>query len=292
VSSTQLRNVAAAVAVIAALGTVSACGGGKSSTGAHQSGAPSGGQQSAVGSVIGALLKVKSSTDQAKSAKVDITADQGQLGKTHQTGALDWSDGLQGDLTVTPDGDSLAKAMGVSEIRYTKDALYEQMNSGSGGSHWMKITYAALDKQGPAGKATRMQLQSGNPNQTVEMLIASGDVKVVGKEDVRGVQATHYSGLLDAAKVAADTTPGLSQAEQQQLKQQMHDDGVTADQIDVWVNSDNLVVEKAEQIKTARGTSTTTTYYSEYGTKVTVTPPPAADTFDPGSLRTAAPSQS
>ncbi|MEU1627759.1 hypothetical protein ABZ746_20970 [Streptomyces sp. NPDC020096] len=283
--NTRLRKAAAAVAVIAALGAVSACGGGKSAS-AQQSGAPTGGQQPVVASAISALLKVKSSTDQAHSAKVDAEIDQGQLGKTHQSGALDWSDGYQGDVTVTPEGDSLAGAMGMNEIRYTKDAMYTRVSgkAGQGGEHWLKYDYAELDKQGANGKAMRAQLQSGNPNQTVLMLIASGDVKVVGKENVRGVEATHYSGLVDAGKLAADTTPGLSKTEQDQLKQQLHDDGVSSDQIDIWVNGDNLMVKKLEQVHTAKANIRQEIYYSGYGVKVNVTAPPASETTDFAAL--------
>ncbi|WP_269853749.1 hypothetical protein [Streptomyces sp. RPT161] len=279
--STQLRNVATAVAVVAALGTVSACGGGKSNTGAQQAGAPSGGQQQPViASAISDLLKVKSSTDKAHSAKVDAEIDQGQLGKTHQSGAVDWSDGYQGDVTITPEGGSVAGAMGMNEARYTKDALYMRMGGKSGGDHWLQYPYAELDKQGANGKAIRQQMQSGSPNQTVLMLIASGDVKVVGKETVRGVETTHYSGLVDAGKLAADTTPGLSPTEQDQLKQQLHDDGVTSDQIDIWVNGDNLLVKKLEQVHTPTSNIRQEIYYSDYGVKVNVTPPPASQTTD------------
>ncbi|MCQ4044267.1 hypothetical protein ACFOSC_29760 [Streptantibioticus rubrisoli] len=274
-----------AVAVIAALGTVSACGGGKSSTGAKQSGAPSAGQQPVVGSAISALLKVKSSTDQAKSAKVDEDSTMGAMGTMHFSGALDWSDGMQGDLLLTSSGSSsLAGAMGITEYRYAKDAMYshfgDQMAQSMGGKHWMKYSYDQLDKQGPAGKAMHQQINNGNPNQTVEMLIASGDVKVVGKENVKGVDATHYSGTVDVAKLTTQTTPGLSQADQDQLKQQMSAAGITTDQIDIWVNGDNLMVKKTEQMHSAKGEIKQTVYYSDYGTTVTVTPPPAADTTD------------
>ncbi len=282
--STQLRNLAAAVAVVAALGAVSACGSGRSSTGAQKSGAPSGGQQPVVASAISALLKVKASTDKAHSAKVDAEIDQGQLGRTHQSGAVDWSDGYRGDVTITPEGgDSLAGAMGMNEVRYTKDAMYVRMGK-SGGQGWVRYDYAALDKQGANGRAMRAQMQSGSPNQTVLMLIASGDVKVVGEESVRGVATTHYSGLVDAGKLAADTTPGLSQAEQGQLKQQLHDDGVTSDQIDIWVNGDNLLVKKVEQVHAASSNIRQEIYYSDYGVPVNTTPPPASETTDMADL--------
>ncbi|MGW7002847.1 hypothetical protein ACWGCW_08460 [Streptomyces sp. NPDC054933] len=293
--NTQLRKAAAAVAVIAALGTVSACGGGKSAS-AQQSGAPTGGQQPVVASAISALLKVKSSTDQAHSAKVDEDSAMGALGALHASGAFDWSDGMQGDLLVTSSASSSPiGAMGISEYRYTKDALYshfgDQMAQAMGGKHWMKYSYDQLDKQGAAGRAMHQQIANNNPNQTVLMLIASGDVKVVGKENVRGVDATHYSGTVDVAKLTTQTTPGLSKADQDQLKQQLSTVGATTDQIDIWVNGDNLVVKKTERTHTTKGDFNQTVYYSDYGTSVNVTPPPAPDTADAAALTGGMPKQ-
>ncbi|GAA1881914.1 hypothetical protein [Streptantibioticus ferralitis] len=293
-TNTRFRRAAAAVAVIAALGAVSACGGGKSAN-AQQSGAPSGGRQPVVASAISELLKVRSSTDQAKSAKVEEDGTMGAMGASHESGALDWSNGLQGDLTVTSSGKSLTGAMGISEFRYTKDAMYshfgDQMAQSLGGKHWMKYSYDQLDKQGPAGRAMHQQIQNGNPNQSVLMLIASGDVKVVGKENVRGVDATHYSGTVDVAKLTEQQTPGMTKADQEQIKQQLSQAGITTDKIDIWVNSGNLMVKKTELMHAAKGDINQTCYYSDYGTPVSVTAPAASDTVDSAAMAGGLPKQ-
>jgi hypothetical protein len=150
-----------------------------------------------------------------------------------------------------------------------------------GGKHWLKYDYDAYAKLGGASTAfVSDQLQNSNPAQSVQMIIASGGVKKVGPQTVRGVRATHYSGTVDVAALAAKSDNGLSAKELKALKKQLEAAGIKTEQIDLWVNGDNLLVKKTEQGSTANGTMRSTTYYSGYGTKVSVSAPPAVDTLD------------
>jgi hypothetical protein len=238
-----------------------------------------------------ALREAVSKTEKAHSVKVDGQTTIGTTVAISQQGALEWSGGgTTGQLAMTQDGatgEQLKKlgSSGTSQTRYLANAMYVKM-AGSfikamGGKHWLKYDYDAYAKLGGASTAfVSDQLQNSNPAQSVQMIIASGDVKKAGSQTVRGVRATHYSGTVDVAALAAKSDNGLSAKELKALKKQLEAAGIKTEQIDLWVNGDNLLVKKTEQGSTANGTMRSTTYYSGYGTKVSVTAPPAADTLD------------
>jgi len=113
----------------------------------------------------------------------------------------------------------------------------------------------------------------------VKALLAAEDVKKVGREDVRGVSATRYSGTVDVT----DPTGRNSALDAEQLtalKEQLSAAGVTTQTVDIWVDKDDLLVKKSERGETAAGAFSTTVFSSDYGTGVSVEKPPAADTVD------------
>ncbi|MFG2356635.1 hypothetical protein [Streptomyces sp. NPDC048521] len=282
--STTARRTGLSIAVVAALTGVAACG---------SSDGDKGGKAAGGGSIhlspIAALRSVEKSTDNADSAKVRSTTAMGDLMSMKADGALTWGDGLKGNLTITYTGGRLAEMMrkaGTSsmEARYLPDAYYAHMSDAyaqqTGGKHWLKYSYDDLAKLGGAsGSYMKDQIQTATPNQSVKMLLASGDVKKVGEETVAGARTTHYSGTVDVADLA-DKTSNLGADQMAALKKQLSQAGVTTDTVDIWINDDNLLVKKTEKADTANGTMTNTTYYSDYGVKVSAEAPPAGDTKD------------
>jgi hypothetical protein len=89
----------------------------------------------------------------------------------------------------------------------------------------------------------------------VKLLLAGGDVRQVGTETVRGERTTRYRGTARAA------------------------DGTTQT-VDLWIDGDGLLVKKTEKGEGEAGAVTQTAYYDDYGVRVSVQPPPAADTRD------------
>lgn len=282
------RTVAAAVAVVAALGSLSACGG-HSGTKASGNGASGG---STPASPLAALRAVVTNTTQAKSAKVSETTTIAPMTVT-MNGTQDWSSGSKGAITLTVAGKSgISTAQlgnnGTMQARYTPDAMYinmgPEMAMGDGGKPWIKYSYDALAKQfGPTGAVMKSQFQNDNPTLSVQLLIASGDVKSLGSATVDGTKTTHYEGTLDVNKLLG-TAPGLDKATVQGLKAQLTAQGVTSDHIDLWVDGKSLLVKKVEKMVMKSGTTTTTAHYSDYGVAVSVTPPPAAQTIDSAQL--------
>lgn len=110
-------------------------------------------------------------------------------------------------------------------------------------------------------------------------MLASGDVKKVGQEDVRGVATTHYSGTVDVAELTTKNS-AIDADQLAELKKQLSDAGITTEKVDIWVDKDELLVKKTERGQMKTGELNSTVFYSDYGTDVTVEEPPASDTVD------------
>lgn len=286
--TSTVRRVGVAVAVAAALTTVGACGGSDDGgTGTGKDGAAGGGVVKT--DAIAALLDVQKKTGEASSAKVEGTMVMGSAMSMKQSGALDWSDGVSGSMEITyTDGamaDTLKKAggSGTMQARYFKDGYAADMGEAlarqTGGKRWISYSYDDLAALGGAsGAAMKDQMQNTAPDQGVKSLLASGDVKEVGKEQVRGVATTHYSGTVDVAELTAKTSK-LDAGQLAALKKQLNDAGITTETVDLWVDGNDLLVKKSERGQMKTGELNTTFFYSDYGTEVSVERPPAGETI-------------
>jgi hypothetical protein len=285
--STTVRSLTLSMAAVTALSGVAAC----SSSGSGSSGkdGKASGRSATHVSPVAALRTAEKSTDGADSAKVESTTAMGSLMSMKADGALGWSDGLAGNLTITYTGGTMADTMrqlGTTSMqaRYLPDAYYAKMGEKfarqAGGKHWIRYGYADLaDLGGSSGTYLRDQMQNTTPNQSVKLLLASGDVKKVGTEKVRGVNTTHYSGTVDVADLAGKNS-NLSASQLAGLKKQLTQAGVTTETVDIWVDGQDLLVKKVEKGEMSTGRYTQTAYYSDYGVKVSATRPPASDTED------------
>ncbi|MFE6779888.1 hypothetical protein [Streptomyces sp. NPDC057702] len=238
---------------------------------------------------IAALQLASQSTNKQHSAKVD--GNTTMAGATSEmSGGMDWSNGMRASMTITQSGGAAEQA-GASgqkrEARYTPDAMY--MNLGdefaktpqAGGKHWVKYDYATLaEKAGPSGKFLKDQMQNTDPARAVQVLIATGKVREVGKEDVRGTKATHYTGVVNVSELAQMQSEDLSKQDLSDLQEQLQQSGMETETIDLWIDGDNLLVKKREQADSSQGKFDATVFYSDYGTQVSVEEPPASDTLN------------
>ncbi|MGW1889341.1 hypothetical protein ACWCP6_03660 [Streptomyces sp. NPDC002004] len=282
-NGTSVRRAGLAIAVAAALTGITACGG--SGGGGKAAGDGAGERMSPVA----ALRSIASRTDRADSAKVEATTSLGTMMSMKADGTLGWGHGLTGDMTITYTGGRMAdmmRQMGSSsmEARYLPEAYYAKMGdrfaTQSGGKHWIKYEYDALASlTGGSGAYLKDQMQNSTPNQSVKLLLASGDVKKVGREKVRGVDTTHYSGTVDVAKLA-ERNSSLGASQLADLKKQLQQAGVTTEQVDIWVDAEDLLVKRHERGELSTGTMESTAYYSDYGAKVSAEEPSAGDTVD------------
>ncbi|MGQ4487373.1 hypothetical protein ACN6LM_004416 [Streptomyces sp. SAS_281] len=284
-----VRRLGLSVAVVAALTSVAACGG---SDDGGKGGTEKESRGSSVVKVdpIAALVAVQKKTGQAHSARVEGDTTMGSVMSMKQTGVMDWSDGITGTMKITYTAGTMADTLkqaggsGTMEARYFKDGyaadMGEVLAQQTGGKRWINYSYDDLAKvAGASGEVMKDQMQNSTPEQGVKSLLASGDVKKVGQEDVRGVSATHYSGTVDVADLTARTS-NLDADEVAALKKQLADAGITTETIDIWVDKNDLLVKKTERGEMATGELNSTVFYSDYGTKVSVERPPAAQTVD------------
>ncbi|MGW2225429.1 hypothetical protein [Streptomyces formicae] len=285
-NSTTMRRAGLSIAVAAALTGLAACGSGDSKgSDKAEGGAKEGGIKV---SPIAALKSVETSTDKADTAKVDGTTTMGTQSTMDMKGVMGWSDGITGDVTVSFTGGTQAQQMeqlGQSKInyRYLKNGFYANMGpkfaaQAGGGKHWVEYDYDTLAQMsGAAGEVFKDQMQNATPNQSVKMLLASGDVKRVGEETVRGTKATHYSGTVDVTDLTKKSA-NLDDAKTAELKKQFEQAGMSTEQIDIWVDGDDLLVKKIEKADTKNGPFRQTAYYTDYGTPLSVEKPASSDT--------------
>jgi len=224
-----------------------------------------------------ALRTAERSTERAETARVRSSTVMGTQLSLTADGVLAWHDGLSGALTIDYTGGTAAETMrglGVTSMqaRYLSDAYYARMGdtfaAKTGGKHWLRYAYADLKTFG-GGAALADQMRSTTPGQSVRLLLDSDDVRELGQETVDGRTTTHYAGTV-AVEDVTDTG----------LRQRLQDADVTAETVDIWINEKNLLVKKVEKTSTANGKVTQTAHYSDYGVKVAVRRPPAADTED------------
>jgi hypothetical protein len=272
-STTGRRTAGSVATATAVLTAVAAC----TSSGASDDKPAESHKATPSTSVTVALRAAERSTERAESAKVRSVTVMGTQLSVKGDGAIGWCDGLTGSMTITYTGGTVADTMrelGVTsmEARYLSDAYYARMGdkfaARIGGKHWVKYAYEDLKALG-GGANFADQMRSTTPDQSVKLLLDSEDLRQVGEEKVDGQAVTHYSGTVRIADV--------SDAE---LRKQLEQAGVTTETVDIWVNDKNLLVKKVEKSRTAAEQVTQTAHYSDYGVKVSVAKPPAADTED------------
>ncbi|MFJ9902050.1 hypothetical protein ACIRVK_03940 [Streptomyces sp. NPDC101152] len=270
--STTVRRAALTTAVVLALTGTAACTNSSASSGRSAKGTAHAG-------VVAALRTAETSTDRAGSARVRSTTTLGSELSMTADGALCWGEGTTGTVTITYTSGTTADLMrrlGTTsmEARYLPDAYYARMGEKfaeqAGGRHWIRYGYDDLaDLGGSSGADLENQMRTTTPNQSVKLLLASGDLRRVGEEKVRGVDTTHYTGTVKASDLASG-----------ELRRQLSQAGVVSESVDIWVSGHDLLVKKVERGSTSSGAYTQTAYFSDYGVRVSTARPPANDTQD------------
>ncbi|MBH5335433.1 hypothetical protein IHE55_11735 [Streptomyces pactum] len=239
---------------------------------------------------LAALKLASQRTDEQDSAKVEGSTVIGEA-RTTMSGEMDWSTGgIRARMDVTQSGGAVqgspmdGKAM---PALYTADAMY--MNLGdqfaatpqASGAHWVKYDYDVLaQKAGPAGAFLKDTMQNNNPARSVQLVLATGEVKAVGEETVKGVKATRYSGTVKVADLAKLQSKDLTAEELSSLQKQLEQSGTKTETIDLWIDENNLLVKKREYGENNNGKFDSTVFYTDYGVDVSVEEPPASDTVN------------
>ena len=151
-----------------------------------------------------------------------------------------------------------------------------------GAKEWLKLDVEAVAKSQKVDLGQFRQLTQSDPTQMLAYLRAtSGKINEVGKEDVRGVETTHYRAKVDLDKVAAQAPPKLRRtfrASIQSLKRGLGTDTIP---VDVWVDEENLVRRLQEHLSVAGGGKIDFSVdFYDFGTPVSINPPPVSETLD------------
>ena len=255
------------------------------------------------------VLATSTKTAEAKSSRltfhVDVTGSP-QLPeglKMTGDGAFDYAE-RQGRMTL-----NIPRVAGVEfgriEAVFVGNTIYEKFPPNIaqflGGKPWLKIDIATLSKTAGVDFNTLVQAQSSDPTQALQFLNgAADDVSVVGKEQLRGDDVTHYRATIDFDRAAA-SAPAEQQAAIRQVAQIYAGLKVPTD---VWVDGDNRLrkmtyvmdlskLQFPPESAAAKGTKLTgqMTYAMElfdFGTKVEAVEPPADQVTDFSQLMSGA----
>src|SRR5947208_2403784 len=194
----------AAPAVVLAL-VLAGCGGG----GTNASNQQGQNDQSNGGPAQSAIAAAATKTSNAGSARVSFTATVNAPGQKvvsfDGNGSLDYRT-KRGKLTYDiskligttglSGGNGRAEVIIEDQIIYMKFPLLTQQIPG--GKDWIKLDLQKLSKAQGFNLGSLAQLSQSDPTQALQYLrAASSDVQTVGKEQVRGVETTHYKLTVD-----------------------------------------------------------------------------------------------
>jgi LppX_LprAFG lipoprotein len=147
------------------------------------------------------------------------------------------------------------------------------------GKDWVKFDMERLGKQLGFDLQQLMQAGQADPTQGLGYLRGMTNVTAVGTEEVRGVETTHYRGVVDFHRLAIELPEARDSIEQ--LMKLAKVDRVPTD---VWVGHDGLVRRmKYTYDMQLSGQPTKTTMQTDlydFGTDVHVTIPPDDTTVD------------
>jgi LppX_LprAFG lipoprotein len=133
-----------------------------------------------------------------------------------------------------------------------------------------------------------------DPRDMLDVLrAASGDLEVVGEEEIRGVSTTHYRTTLDADELRTQLAKTEAQGVADGFADSIASAGLKEVPIDVWVDEDSLLrrLEMSltlEQLGAAAESSFSMDLF-DYGEPVDVTPPPPAQVADVTELQKSKP---
>ena len=160
------------------------------------------------------------------------------------------------------------------------------------GKEWVRLDLAAAARLQGVDLADLRSFASGSdPRETLDFLRSvSGEVTRVGTEDVRGVPSVHYFAIVDWQKALRKAA---NEAGQPGLLQQLQSLGGSMQNVpvDVWVDADNLVRRMTMEFSFSspdgqqQATASMSMELFDYGTAVSVEPPPASDVVDAFKLK-------
>jgi hypothetical protein len=160
----------------------------------------------------------------------------------------------------------------VQEVLVGKAFYIKTPVAASPGKPWVTISVARMSKL--IGIDLNSLLNNSRPDQTVQLLSASGDLKVVGTETVNGMSTQHLSGTVDLDKAMAQIS-GSSPA-YKSIEAMVKSAGITDTHIELWVNEQNIPVKFTETYTSKLGAGSTTMTLTKLNQPVHIVAPKAS----------------
>lgn len=284
------RCVLALVPVLAAL-ALAACGSG-SDAAVSAEGDPS-------NSVLAAAA---SNATGAGSSKVDFTVTtqvpqhEGPVTLSGE-GAFDYEAGRGrlaydlGDLfaalgQTAPGADEPVEIILDGNVFYMKFGLLSSLVPGV--KPWIKFDLESLAQQEGFDLGGLQSINQGYPSQMLEYLRAAGSVEELGAEEVRGVETTHYRGVVDFDRAVELAPAELRDRVRQSIEELEESSGLTELPVEVWIDGEGRParIQYSFDGSVAPGgegdgfTTIVTMELYDWGTDVVVEPPPASEVSD------------
>lgn len=169
-------------------------------------------------------------------------------------------------------------------VIYMKYPMMTQFAPGS--KPWIRMDLEAIGRESGMDFGSMMQSGTSDPSQMLDWLRGvSGDVKVVGEEEVRGAPATHYSGTIDFNKVADQAPAEVRNRLKASISTMTEAIGTSTVPFDVWIDEQGRAV-RMQQAFDFKGGATDgasmamTVDIFDFGTEVDIQIPPASQTSD------------
>ncbi|MGK5529117.1 hypothetical protein [Streptomyces sp. URMC 129] len=285
-----IRKAALGAAGVALLAATAACGDSGSGEATDRSG--EGG--TSVRAAFDAVAAAAETTQETTSARFEavMRSPQSAGGELEMSGAMAWAPELAMDLTMT--GEGLAADPSIPAelaVVWVDNVMYmnmgEEFGSEFDGRDWISLDLTALAEESgdeAVADALSFGLDEANqdPAQQLALLLESPEIEVVGEETLDGVEVTHYQGTISVedAMESNGSADFLTEEERRQLIDVMEDQGIESYDIEVWVDENDFPVQIHQSYDTTMGPVEYEVRYSDFGSGVDVTAPPADSVVD------------
>lgn len=250
---------------------------------------------SSVGDPTGLIAASADATTAAGTARMSMqmtmTTPQGDV-SVDAEGAYDFANRL-GEMSMEMNLPEAAGEMGGPQkiemvfeglVIYMRYPLMSQLAPDA--KPWIRMDLQKIGEEAGMDLGSMMQTGSSDPSQMLEWLRGvSGDVEVVGEEEVRGAAATHYRGTIDLNKVADQAPEELRRHLKASMSAMVEAIGSSSIPFDVWIDAQGRAVRMKQSFDfqggAAEGASMSMTVdIFDFGAEVHIDIPPASETSD------------